>query len=256
MDLQIDVELPTERQSLNHLSIGDITAHYRDVMSVLDAHGISQEQAAAALGLSPTTLTAYGRGYGTAAHRTIPAATLDRLRDIAVDAYWRAAADPYRAEVAGDDPLYFTSIWHALDADGLLRERHPHPLRVQEIADKLGGWVRTGWSVALPTRENAAPRPLDPQASLRSRWRKSARRIYKAFGDGDVEGAADLLCAIADCCRYLLWQYATEYRPWQLQVSLTQVLQLEAACRDLELGEEILPFESDVRRAMADLEDL
>ncbi len=255
MDLQIDVELPTIPQPKYHLTIGEITAHYRDVMSVLDAHGISQEQGAAALGLSPTTLTAYGRGYGMAAHRTIPAAALDHLRDLAVDAYWRAAVDPYRAEVAGDDPLYFVPVWHALDADGLLRERHPHPLRVQEVADKFGGWVRTGWSVALPTRENTALRPLDPQATLRSRWRKSARRIYQAFGDADVEGAADLLCAIADCCRYSLWQYATEYRPWRLQVSLTQVLQLEAACRDLEIGDEIFSFESDVRRAMADLED-
>lgn len=251
MDLQIDVELPQEVQPNCHLTIGEITAHYRDVISVLEAHGVSQEQAAAAVSLSPTTLTAYGRGYGTAAHRTIPAATLDRLRDTAADAYWRAAADPFRAEVAGDQPLYCVPIWHALDSWGLLKTRHPHPLRALEVADKNGGWVRVGWS-ADPLTEKLPE--LDQYAALRSRWRKSARRICQAFGN-DVEDASALLCGIADCCRNSLWQFSTEYRPWRLQVSLSQVLQLEAACRDLEAGDEIEPYESDMRRAMADLEE-
>lgn len=251
MDIQIDVELPSDPQPTYHLTVGEIIAHYRDVMSLTEAHGISQEQVAAALGLSSTTLTAYGRGYGTAAHRTIPAATLDRLRYIAVDAYWRAAAAPYRAEVAGDDPVYFVPIWHAVDNWGLLKARHPHPVRALEVADKCGGWVRVGWS-ADPITEKLPE--LDENAALRSRWRKSARRIYQAFGS-DSEEAAVLLCGIADCCRYSLWQFSTEYQPWRLQVSAAQVLQLEAACRDLEAGDEIRPFESDVRMAMADLED-
>jgi hypothetical protein len=251
MNLEIQVELPIEAQPTYHLTIGEITEHYRDVISVLDAHGITQDQAAAALGLSPTTLIAYGRGYGTAAHRTVPAATLDRLRDIAVDAYWRAAADPYRVEIAGDDPLYFVPIWHAVDFRGLLKARHPHPLRILEVADKCGGWVRVGWS---PDPVSEKIKPISETDGLRSRWRKSARRIYKVFGD-DIEAAATLLCGIADCCRYSLWQYSTEYRPWRLQVTTSQVTQLEAACRDLEVGDEIQPFESDVRRAMADLED-
>lgn len=251
MNLQIVVELPSDPQPTYHLTVGEITAHYRDVMSVLDAHGMSHEQTAAALGLSPTTLTAYGRGYGTAAHRTIPAATLDRLRDIAVDGYWRSAAAPFRAEAAGDQPLYCVPIWHAVDNWGLLKTRHPHPLRALEVADKSGGWVRVGWS-ADPLTER--PPELDQNAALRSRWRKSARRIYQAFGT-ETEGAAALLCDIADCCRYSLWQVSTEYRPWRLQVSVSQVVQLEAACRDLEAGDEIRPYESDVRKAMADLED-
>lgn len=58
-------------------------------MSVLDAHGISHDEAARHVGLSPTTLTAYARGYCTAAHRTTSAATLDRLRDLAVEGYVR-----------------------------------------------------------------------------------------------------------------------------------------------------------------------
>lgn len=251
MELQFDVELPTEPQPTNHLTIGEITVHYRDVISVLEAHGTLQEQAAVAVGLSPTTLTAYGRSYGTAAHRTIPAATLDRLRDIAVDAYWHAAATPFRAEGADDDPVYFVPIWHALDHSGLVRERHPHPLRAQEVADKYGGWVRTGWSMD-PLTEKLPP--LDAQTALRSRWRQSARRIHLAFGDG-VEDAVAFLCGIADCCRYSLWQLSTEYRPWMIQVPQSKVLQLEAACADLEVGDEIQPYESDVRRAMADLDD-
>ncbi|RVH72551.1 hypothetical protein CN203_27595 [Sinorhizobium meliloti] len=252
MELQIDVELPTTPQPTYHLTIGEITAHYRDVISLTEAHGVSHEQTAAALGLSPTTLTAYGRGYGTAAHRTIPAATLDRLRDIAVDGYWRAAAAPYRAEIAGDDqPLFCVPIWHAVDNWGLLKARHPHPLRALEVADKCGGWVRVGWSADAITKKLPE---LDENAALRSRWRKSARRIYQAFGSHSEE-AVVLLCGIADCCRYSLWQFSTEYQPWGLQVSAAQVLQLEAACRDLEAGDEIRPFESDVRMAMADLED-
>ncbi|RVP48121.1 hypothetical protein [Sinorhizobium medicae] len=251
MNLQIVVELPSDPQPTYHLTVGEITAHYRDVMSVLDAHGISHEQTAAALGLSPTTLTAYGRGYGTAAHRTIPAATIDRLRDIATDGYWRAAADPYRAEVAGDDPLYFVPVWHAVNAWGLLKARHPHPLRALEVADKCGGWVRVGWSMD-PLTEKLPP--IDEHAARRSRWRKSARRIYLAFGS-NVEDAAALLCGTADCCRYSLWQFSTEYLPWRLQVSNSQVLQLEAACRALEASDEIRTYESDVRRPMADLED-
>lgn len=252
MNLKIDVELRTAQQPTYHLTIGEITTHYRDVISLTEAHGVSHEHAATALGLSPTTLTAYGRGYGTAAHRTIPAATLDRLRDLAVDGYWRAAADPYRSEAAGDQPQYFVPIWHALDNWGLLKARHPHPLRALEVADKCGGWVRVGWS-ADPITEKLPE--LDQNAGLRSRWRKSTRRIYQAFGT-DTEDAATLLCGIADCCRYSLWQYSTEYRPWRLHVSLSQVLELEAACADLEVGDEIRPYESDVRRAMEELEDL
>lgn len=252
MDLQIEIELPSDPQPAYHLTIGEIVTHYRDVMSVLDAHGVWQEQAAVAVGLSPTTLTAYGRAVAAAAHRTIPSATLDRLRDIAVDGYWRAAAAPYRAEIAGDDqPLFCVPIWHAVDNWGLLKARHPHPLRALEVADKCGGWVRVGWS-ADPITEKLPE--LDEIAGLRSRWRKSARRIYQAFGT-DVEEAASLLCGIADCCRYSLWQLSTEYRPWRLQVSLSQVLQLEAACSDLEAGDEIQPYESNVRKAMADLWD-
>lgn len=252
MDLQIEVELPSDPQPTYHLSLGEITDHYRDVMSVLAAHGVSQEQAAEHVSLSPTTLTAYGRGFGTAAWRQIPAATLDRLRDLAVDAYWKAASAPYRAERG-----WHVTVWHGVDHTGLMRERHPHPLRAQEAADKHGGWVTAGTLYGLPTRENITPPPLDPQASLRSRWRQSARQIYRVFGD-DTEDAAAFLCGIADCCRYSLWQFSTEYRPWRQQVTPSQVLELEAALADLEVGDEeavVQPYESEVRRAFAALDD-
>lgn len=251
MELQFEIELPSTRQPTYHLSDSRIVTAFRDAEEHLASHGIDRDDAAAVIGLSPITLKSYSRGVSTVSHRRIPAATLDRIRDLAVDAYWRAAAAPYRAEIAGGQPLYFVPVWHALDANGLLRERHPHPLRAQEVADKNGGWVRVGWSVD-PLTETLPP--LDPQAALRSRWRQSARRIYLAFGD-DIEDAASLLCGIADCCRYSLWQFSTEYRPWRLQVSLSKVLELEAACRDLEVGDEIRPYESDVRKAMAGLED-
>lgn len=252
MELHIDVELPTTLQPKFHLTIGEVTVHYRDVMSVLDAHGVSQEQAAAALGLSPTTLTAYGRGYGTAAHRTIPAATLDRLRDIAVEASWEVAAWPYRQEIGGER-AHLTPIYTAHDDIGLVCGRHPHPLRIREIADKIGGSVRVTWC-ANP-RVTEVP-PLDAPAALRSRWRVGVWQLRDQFqhiGHDDVD---DVLCEIADCCRYSLWSFSTEYRPWMQQVTTSQVERLEAAIADIERGDEIRPYESAVRKAMADLEDL
>lgn len=249
MELQIEVEMPEEPAALYHLTIGEITDHYRDVMSVLGAHGITHEQAAEHVGLSTTTLTAYGRGYGTAAHRTVPAATLDRFRDLAVGAYWKAASAPYRAERG-----WHVTVWHGTDSTGLMRERHPHPLRAQEAADKHGGWVTAGTLYGLPTRANVNPPLLDPQADLRSRWRQSARRIFRAYED-DVEDAATFLCRIADCCRYSLWQYSTEYRPWRLQITPSQVLELEATIADLEVGDEVRPYESAVRAAFAALDE-
>lgn len=250
MELKIDVDEPP-RGALYHMTDSELVTAFRDAEELLASYGSDRDETARLLGLSPITLKAYSRGVSTVSHRRIPAVTLDRIRDLAIDTYWRAAAAPYRAEVAGEGPLYFVPIWHALGSDGLLRERHPHPLRALEVADKNGGWVRVGWSVDRLTQ--TLP-PLDPQATLRSRWRHSARRIYLAFGD-DIEAAASLLCGIADCCRCSLWQFSTEYRPWRLQVTPSQVSALEMACRDLAAGDEIRPYESDVRRAMAELED-
>ncbi|WP_158704470.1 hypothetical protein [Rhizobium sp. NXC24] len=258
MELQIFVEPPQEVQPTYHLTIGEITAHYRDVMSVLDAHGVSHDEAARHVGLSPTTLTAYGRGYGTAAHRRIPVETFDRIRDLAVDAYWKAAAHPYRVEQAGSaERFYLIPTWHAHDNAGLVRDRHPHPLRIREVADKLGGQVTQAWAVGIPTRESVKPPPLDAKASLRSRWRIGAWQLRDQFDYlGRAADEADAtLCGIADCCRYSLWSFSTEYRPWMTQVTTSQVERLEAAVADIERGDEIQPFESAVQRAMADLED-
>ena len=121
---------------------------------------------------------------------------------------------------------------------------------MREVADKLGGSVRVTWaifpSVSVP--------PLDAAAALRSRWRTGAWQLGTAFAD--PEDANELLCEIADCDRYSLWNFSTEYRPWQIQVTTSQVERLEAAVADLERGDDIQPWESAVQRAMADLEDL
>ncbi|MEZ0003176.1 hypothetical protein [Sinorhizobium fredii] len=50
MELQIDVELPTETQTTYHLTVGEITAHYRDVMATFDQLGISKDEVAEMIG--------------------------------------------------------------------------------------------------------------------------------------------------------------------------------------------------------------
>lgn len=250
MELQIDVE-EQPYTALYHLTDSEIVSAYRDAEALLAHHGIDRDATAAALNLSPTTLVAYSRGVSTAAHRRIPAATLDRIRDLAVDAYWREAAWPYRCEIGGD-AAHLTPLYTAHDDTGLVRARHPHPLRMREVADKLGGHVRVTWSVNPFVTE--VP-PLDAAAALRSRWRTGVWQLcgqFKFIGRDHIDA---VLCEIADCDRYSLWNFSTEYRPWMTQVTTSQVERLEAAVADIERGDDIQPFESAVQKAMADLED-
>jgi hypothetical protein len=250
MELQIEIEDEARPRALYHLTDTDLVSTYRDAEAMLASLGIDREQLAAALGLSPTTLVAYSRGAATAAHRRIPAITLDRLRDLAVEAYWRAAAWPYRQEIGGEDLAHLTPIYTAHDDTGLVRDRHPHPLRMREVADKMGGSVQVTWAI----HPSVTVPPLDAAAALRSRWRSGAWQLGTAFED--QEDANALLCEIADCDRYSLWNFSTEYRPWMTQVTTSQVERLEAAVADLERGDEIQPWESAVAKAMADLEYL
>lgn len=249
MELQIEIEPETRPRALYHLTDSEIVSAYRDAEALLAHHGIDRDATAAALNLSPTTLVAYSRGVSTAAHRRIPAATLDRIRDLAVEAYWKAAAWPYRQEIGGA-LAHLTPVYTAHDDTGLVRDRHPHPLRMREVADKMGGSVRVTW--CADPRVTEVP-PLDAMAALRSRWRRGAWQIGTAFDD--QEDANSLLCEIADCDRYSLWLFSTEYRPWQIQVTTSQVERLEAAVGDIERGEDIQPWESATARAMAELED-
>ncbi len=254
MELQIEIEAEPSK-ALYQLTDSEIVAAFRDAEALLSSHGLDRDAAASALGLSPITLKAYSRGVSTVAHRRIPAETFDRIRDLAVDAYWKAAAHPYRVEQAGSgERFYLIPNWHAHDSTGLVRYRHPHPLRIREVADKLGGHVSIAWSVDTPRPK---PAQLDTPASLRSRWRIGTWQLRDQFDYlGRAAAEADAtLCKIADCCRYSLWSFSTEYAPWRTQVTTSQVERLEAAVADIERGDDIQPFESAVRKAMADLED-
>lgn len=252
MELQIEIG-EASSAPLYHLTDSGIVTAYRDAEALLAHHGIDREQVATALGLSPITLKAYAQGVSTVSHRRIPAVTLDRIRDAAVIAYWKAAAWPYRQEVGGEERAHLTPIYTAHDDNGLVRARHPHPLRMREVADKLGGHVQVTWS-ANPSLETVPT--LDAAAALRSRWRIG---VWQLRGQFDYIGRDDVdavLCEIADCCRYSLWSFSTEYRPWMTQVTTSQVERLEAAIADIERGDNIQPWESAVQRAMADLEEL
>ena len=250
MDLQIEIEEQPSR-ALYHLTDSEIGNACRDAESLLASCGIDRDAAAAALGISPITLKSYSRGIATVSHRRVPAFVLDRIRDFAVDAYWRAAAGPYRCEIGGN-AAHLTPVYTAHDGSGLVRDRHPHPLRMQEVADKLGGHVTVAWSVNPFVTE--VP-PLDAATALRSRWRTGAWQLRDQFEHLGFGNADAVLCELADCCRYTLWTLSTEYRPWQTQVTTSQVERLEAAVADVERGDPIQPWESAVARAMADLED-
>ncbi|MFT4163428.1 hypothetical protein [Shinella sp.] len=252
MDLQIEIQDETRPRALYHLTDSELVSTFREAENMLAQYGCTRTHTAAVLGLSPITLKAYSQGVATVSHRRIPVSTLDRIRDLAVDAYWTAAAHPYRCEIGGDKGAHLTPVYTAHDRTGLVRNRHPHPIRMQEVADKMGGSVRVTWaifpSVTVP--------PLDAAATLRSRWRIGAWQLgdqFEFIGRDDVDA---VLCEIADCDRYSLWNFSTEYRPWQQQVTTSQVERLEAAIADIERGDEIQPWESAVQRAMADLEDL
>ncbi len=247
MELHFKIE-EQPKGTLYRMPVGEVVIAFRDAEALLAHHGIARDQAAAALRLSPSTLVAYARGVATVAHRTVPAVMLDRIRDLAVDAYWKAAAWPYRCEIGGDR-AHLTPVYTAHDEDGFVRDRHPHPLRMREVADKMGGSVQVTWSVNPFVTK--VP-PLDAAADLRCRWRQGVWQIRTAFDD--PEDAAKLLCELADCDRYSLWSFSTEYRPWQIQVTTSQVERLEAAVGDISNGLDIQPWESAVARALADLE--
>jgi hypothetical protein len=249
MELQIEIEETTRPSVRYFLTDSEIGVACRAAEELLAHHGIDRDTAATALGISPITLKAYSRGVATVSHRRMPAVMLDRIRELAVDAYWEAAAWPYRQEIGGER-AHLTPVYTAHDEDGLVRDRHPHPLRMREVADKFGGSVRVTWSVNPFV--TTVP-PLDAASALRSRWRQGAWQIGTAFDD--PEDAAKLLCELADCDRYSLWSFSTEYRPWQVQVTTSQVDRLEAAVADIEAGRDIQPWESATARAMADLED-
>lgn len=200
MELQIDVE-EQPSNALYHMTDHEIGNACRDAEALLASHGIDRDQAAAALGISPITLKAYSRGVATVSHRRIPPIVLDRIRDLAVDAYWRAAAWPYRIEAGGVE-AYLTPVYTAHDDTGLVRDRHSHPLRMREVADKLGGHVQVTWSVN--PRMTKVP-PLDAAASLRSRWRTAAWQLRGQFDYIGRSDADAVLCELADCCRYTLW---------------------------------------------------
>lgn len=250
MELQIEIE-EQPKGALYRMLVGEVVVAFRDAEALLAHHGINRDGAADALGLSSATLVAYARGVSTTAHRTIPAITLDRIRDLAVDAYWRGAAWPYRCEIGGD-AAHLTPVYTAHDDIGLVRDRHPHPLRMREVADKLGGSVRVVWSA--DPRVTEVP-TLDAAAALRSRWRQGAWQLRDQYDYIGRAGVDEMLCEIADCDRYSLWSFSTEYRPWMTQVTTSQVERLEAAVGDIEAGRDIQPWESATARAMAELED-
>lgn len=251
LDIEIDDDLVTRPRALYHLTDSELGTACRDAEELLASYGIDRDATAAALGISPITLKAYSRGVATVSHRRIPAHTLDRIRDLAVAAYWRAVAAAYRIETGGKDQAHLTPVYTAHDRTGLVRDRHPHPLRMREIADKIGGSVRVTWAIHPDVR---VP-PLDAMAALRSRWRVGVWQLrgqFEYIGRGDIDA---VLCEIADCDRYSLWSFSSEYRPWMTQVTTSQVERLEAAVADIESGDDIQPFESAVEKAMAELED-
>ena len=208
------------------LTVGEITIHYREVSAVLSAHGIDLEARAKLVGLHPQTMKQYGAGYGTQAWRMVSVEVLDTLRDAAEDAYWQAAADPYRLQVKSErGESYIVPSLIAL-CDSMMRERHPHPLRVLELADRYGGHV-------INIQRTPFKLELDEAAVLRSRWRKTARKISWPAQKGLVT-ARDFLCEAAGCCPYSRWKVGCEYPSWSIQPTTEMCERLEGMIAELE----------------------
>ncbi|WP_162237984.1 hypothetical protein [Rhizobium sp. Leaf321] len=210
-----------------HMRVGEITFHYREVCALLTRHDIDAAARAKICGLAEQTLKGYGALDGTTAHRKITVEALDKLREAAMDAYWEAAAEPYREKVryAREDNRHIVPTLIAL-CGGMMRERHIHPLRVLERADTYGGHVidTTGAPVAVE---------LDELAELRSRWRKAAHRCSWQDTDGYMT-RQEFLCEVADCCPYSLWRIGSEFYPWAIQPTKAMVERLEDAVAELE----------------------
>ncbi|KQS74319.1 hypothetical protein ASG25_21215 [Rhizobium sp. Leaf384] len=70
--------------------------------------------------MAEQTMKHYGALLGTKAHRRIPADALDRLRNVAISAYWVIAETPYRTIIRYQlgDPEHVVPTLVALSAGG------------------------------------------------------------------------------------------------------------------------------------------
>ncbi|TBY57964.1 hypothetical protein E0H39_29545 [Rhizobium leguminosarum bv. viciae] len=208
------------------MTVGEIADHYRDVCSVLTSQGFDNDQRAALIGKSTSTMKHYG-GDGDKLHaRLIPAEDLDRLRQKAIDLYWGAAADPYRVEQgdaakAAGDHSFITPTYIALDFTGRACVRHPHPIYAREIADMA-------WGSVIDTTATPHDFPLDPEADLRSQWRRLVAEIRITAGVSMSEGAVELMCDAAGACRYSFWRVGVEHQRWRLQPTKRMIAALHA----------------------------
>lgn len=208
------------------MTVGDIADQYRDICSVLTSQGFDNDQRAALIGKSTSTMKHYG-GDGDKMHaRLIAAGDLDRLRQKAINLYWEAAADPYRAETSAKakskgDHSFVTPTYIALDFTGRMCVRHPHPIYVREVADMA-------WGSVIDTQGVSQDFPLDPEAELRSQWRRLVAEIRITAGIPMAEGAIELMCDATGVCRYSFWRVGVEHQRWRLQPTKRMITALHA----------------------------
>lgn len=207
------------------MTVGQIAGQYREVCSVLTSQGFDIDQRAALIGKSTSTMKHYG-GDDKMHARLIPAGDLDRLRQKAIDLYWDAAADPYRAETsakakADGDHSFVTPTYIALDFTGRMCVRHPHPIYVREVADMA-------WGNVIDTTATPHEVALDPEADLRSQWRRLVAEARITAGVSMYEGAVELMCDAAKVCRYSFWRVGVEHQRWRLQPTKQMIAALHA----------------------------
>ncbi|MBY5873707.1 hypothetical protein HFN53_16945 [Rhizobium leguminosarum] len=208
------------------MTVGEIADQYRDVCSVLTSQGFDNDQRAALIGKSASTMKHYGGEADKLHARLIPAEDLDRLRQKSIDLYWDAAADPYRIEQgdaakAAGDHSFITPTYVALDFTGRACVRHPHPIYAREIADMA-------WGSVIDTTATPQDFPLDREADLRSQWRRLVAEVRITAGVSMSEGAVELMCDAAKVCRYSFWRVGVEHQRWRLQPTKRMIAALHA----------------------------
>lgn len=214
------------------MKVEEIVTHYRDISEELTREGYDLEQRASLLGKSSLTLKHFGGDADKKHWRLIPAEDLDRLRDKAIGLYWEAAEMPYRAEKsaaaeAAGDHSYVTPSYIALDFTGRMCVRHPHPIYCQEVADM-------NWGSVINTSGEPQKFDLDPKAELRSQWRRLVAEIVKTAGVTFREAAVELMCEVANVCRYSFWRVGIEHQRWRIQPTSRMIDALHAMGREDE----------------------
>ncbi len=201
-----------------------LASHVKDVVELAKNNRLPAEMLAKKAGISVHALHSYMKNPDTDSFRMITPVMLDKIRDLAVDAYWSAAIVPYKFMRATDFAAtkfvldYYVPTWHVNNHRGEPIYSHPHPLRAQEVADKNGGKIAYGTqntSTSMIGTRTVVPFRILGIEKVRSDFRKAVYSLRVQMTETD--NFHEIVSQILECDPYDVWRYLTEYEPWMLQ---------------------------------------